>query len=107
MTPLEMSARDVLQRVSVRYGVSVDALRSRSRMQLIAEARKMAYTVLRAQGRSYPEIGRALGRDHTTVIAGVRRTMREAARNARVAAVFQELRLACQYPSPTHAEPVK
>lgn len=48
-----------------------DAL-GRSRTLSVARARKAVYVALREKGLSYTEIGRLVGRDHTTVVAGVR-----------------------------------
>jgi chromosomal replication initiation ATPase DnaA len=39
----------------------------------VVRARHVAAWLLREAGRSYPEIGKALGRDHTTAINSVRR----------------------------------
>jgi len=59
------------------FGVSAAALRGRSRSKSIMEARLAAYYVARHCTRlSYPELGRELGRDHSSVLSGVTR-MRE------------------------------
>lgn len=43
------------------------------RFQFILVARFALYKALRMRGWSYPEIGRKFGRDHSTIINGVRR----------------------------------
>jgi chromosomal replication initiation ATPase DnaA len=54
----------------------------------LAEARQLAYLACRRLLRmSYPEVGAALGRDHTTVLAGVGNALRRAAREPR----YQEM----------------
>lgn len=46
---------------------------SRSRRKRICEARNAAFRFLRGVGFSYPEIGAIFDRDHSTVIAGVKK----------------------------------
>lgn len=59
--------------VAKRLGYEVEDLFSASRAGGVARARQLAMAVARATlERSYPELGRAFGRDHTTVIAAVR-----------------------------------
>jgi hypothetical protein len=71
----------LLEEVARVSGVRTEQLRGRSRMRHVAEARQVAMYVLRAQGLSYPAIGRALGgRDHTTAMHGVERVRKELAK---------------------------
>lgn len=60
----------ILADVARRYNVAVEAIRGPSRAASISRVRRLAYRELRAAGYSYPEIGRAVGRDHTTVMYG-------------------------------------
>lgn len=46
---------------------------SRRRIRPIAQARFALYAALRQRGWSYPAIGKFTGRDHATVIHGVRK----------------------------------
>lgn len=56
-----------------RAGITTDQLMGRSSARLIAHARQDAMRRIReALGYSYPRIGRFFGRDHTTVVHGVR-----------------------------------
>ena len=55
------------------YGLTPEDLVSDARTRKILEARYVAAWLLREAGRSYPEIGRHVGKDHTTVINSVRR----------------------------------
>jgi chromosomal replication initiator protein len=63
--------------VAQAYGVTVTALLRRDRHRQIAEARGVACWLLRTVGGlSYPEIGRAIGRDHTTAMSAIRKALR-------------------------------
>lgn len=65
---------DVLNAVSVTFGYSVDDLLGDSRSKPIVMARQTAMFVCRAfLNMSYPEIGKALGRDHSTVMHGCKK----------------------------------
>lgn len=55
------------------YDVTVDNLRSSSRDKDVTDARHIAAWLLRQDGRSYPEIGTALHKDHTTAMNAVKR----------------------------------
>lgn len=76
-----MSARrqkgtyDHLVRIAARhFRVSPLELRGPSRERTVVRARQCTMAILREHGASYPEIGDALGgRDHTTVMHGVKR----------------------------------
>jgi chromosomal replication initiator protein len=55
------------------FGCDVSEIASRCRTQSVARARMVAIGTARARyGWSYPELGRAFGRDHTTCIHAVR-----------------------------------
>lgn len=56
------------------FTVDADAIRSRSQRRRVVAARHAVCAVMRNDlHMSYPDIGAALDRDHTTVIASVRR----------------------------------
>lgn len=61
----------MIERVSRACGLAPAAILSRSRLRCYAEARQIAFWLLREAGLSYPQIGAALNRDHTTVLHGV------------------------------------
>lgn len=64
----------IVRSVAIAYGASVNDIVGLSRTKSIAEARAVACLVARRCTRmSYPEIGRALGLHHTSVIAAVRK----------------------------------
>jgi hypothetical protein len=70
--------KNVLELVSERYGIRVADIVSRRRDAVICHPRQVAMWLAReVLKRSLPEIGRALGgRDHTTVISGIRKINR-------------------------------
>jgi chromosomal replication initiator protein len=72
--PLRTSWKVVAQEVAGRHGVSLEELIGPSRLRVIAHARQEAFFVLYESGRATtPQIGRWFGgRDHTTVIHGIR-----------------------------------
>lgn len=65
--------RHLLNTVCQLYGLSCRILRSRSRKNHISEARQLVWYVLRDYGWSFQQIGKAFGRDHTSVMHGVKR----------------------------------
>lgn len=65
----EAEAIRVCTRVAAEHGVRLDDLRADDRNPRLVDARKAAASAARAEtDASLPEIGRALGRDHSTVI---------------------------------------
>lgn len=62
----------VCREVCDETGVSLNALRGRSREQAIVQIRHLAMYAAHERGASLSQIGRYLGRDHTTVLHGVR-----------------------------------
>lgn len=75
---LKPTMRAIAQRFSEDCGYSVAALTGPSRSAPLAKARQELMWLLRQQERwSLPQIGRFLGgRDHTTIIHGVRQHQR-------------------------------
>ena len=65
---------DILDQVSVKYGLSVADLKGPERFRRIAHPRQEAMWRMHQTGRySLTQIGRFLGnRDHTTVLYGIR-----------------------------------
>lgn len=66
---------EVVRAVADEFGVDRSEMVSDSRFRAVVRPRQVAMYVAKAvTPRSYPEIGRAIGgRDHTTVIHGVRK----------------------------------
>lgn len=65
-----------LARITVRaaaaHGLTLATLRSDSRKRPLFRCRQSVATQARKEGFSFPQIGRALNRDHSTVIYAVR-----------------------------------
>lgn len=59
------------ERAKAHHVTRTDVL-GRSRTKSVAAARQAVYRGLRERGLSYPEIGRLLDRDHTTVMHACR-----------------------------------
>lgn len=72
--PRRVRIGTIVEVVSAVYGIYAGHIRSTWRKQPYAEARQVAYYVARElTTRSLPEIGMAFkGRDHTTVLHGIR-----------------------------------
>jgi chromosomal replication initiator protein len=67
----------IIALVATARGVTPDEIRGDRRMQCIVRPRHEAMYLARCAGWTYPEIGRAFGgRDHSTVIHGVRKHAR-------------------------------
>lgn len=63
----------VIEEVSDHYGVSPEDILGRSKKRRIVDARHAAMFVARTvTGLSFPVLGRAFDRDHTTVLSAVR-----------------------------------
>jgi chromosomal replication initiation ATPase DnaA len=63
----------IIDLVARRHGLTIDLLRGQSRSAPLVRVRQFAMSEARDAGYSLPEIGRALNRDHTTVLHGIRR----------------------------------
>ena len=77
--PPPIPARDadpfkVLRVVAHAYALTVDDITGKDKHKNLAEARLVAYWLLRTRTKlSFPEIGRVLGKNHTSVMSGVRK----------------------------------
>ena len=65
----------IVERVAGRYGVPVTSVLGSDRGQLAVRARRDLCTCLYASGLGYSEIGRMVGRDHTSVMYAVRKEL--------------------------------
>lgn len=64
---------ELAELVAERHGVSLAELRGSSHARRFARPRHEAFSLIRAAcGYSYPRIGKYFGRDHTTVLWGIR-----------------------------------
>lgn len=66
--------RAIAEAVAAAHGLSVREMLGTSRRREVAWPRQDAMRLARTAGYSLPRIGRALGRDHSTVLYGVRRS---------------------------------
>ena len=73
---------DVVQFVSDKTGVSVSDIYSGSRLRDIVAARVECYEMLRSMGYSFPKIGEAMGRDHSTIIVMLKKRAKTKAASA-------------------------
>lgn len=64
---------EIVNYCSELFDVPARDILSRRRIKPIAQARFALYAALRQRGWSYPRIGMFIGRDHATVIHGVRK----------------------------------
>ncbi len=80
--------RAILQEVAAETGYSIEQLKSQSRKHSLAIARHYAMWRMRQETRqSLPQIGAFLGgRDHTTVLHGVRKHAQRLAESMKEAA---------------------
>lgn len=65
--------RRTLERVAGAYGLTPRDMYGRDRRLRVARVRQLAMALCRETGASYPEIGVAFSRDHTTVMAACRK----------------------------------
>lgn len=71
ITPRERRIAE-LEPVVAKYGVTMADVLSRNQTKIVVRARREVAKILKGKEWSYTEIGRFLGRDHTTIIYLVR-----------------------------------
>lgn len=64
-----LAASELANGVAKKHGLTLEALRGPCRARAHVQARAELYLLLRARGWSYPQIARAVCRDHSTVLA--------------------------------------
>jgi hypothetical protein len=69
------SVEALLALVAETSGFTIDALLQRVKRRGEAEARHMTVLLARAAGHTYPRIGRAMARDHTTAVHSYHRAL--------------------------------
>lgn len=62
-----------VQAAAEHFGVTVEAILTGTRRPRVVSARHVACWLLRDTGRSFPDVGRTMRRDHSTVIYAVRK----------------------------------
>lgn len=73
LTPKPSRIRDIVQAVALETGISASDIMGRGKTSTVCEARFRVYAEANDAGLSYARIGRAMGRDHSTVMAGAKR----------------------------------
>lgn len=68
---------DILTEVCGFYGISTGELFSDIRMKSVANAKASVAYRLRMRGLSWPEVGKVLGRHHTTVMKAAKAFARD------------------------------
>lgn len=71
MTPHERKILRIRE-ACAEGGITYERLMSRDRLPEVIRVRHRLFYEFREMGMSYPEIGRLFGRDHTTVLYGVK-----------------------------------
>lgn len=72
-----MGLLDGLYQIAKKHRVLLEDVLDDVRSKTVTKARIACYLHLRALGMSYPEIGKVMLRDHTTVLHAVRRHSHE------------------------------
>jgi len=71
--PVSVTIDRILEKVAKKYGIAVEDLKGNKRTKEIAYARHIAIYLLRKlTDMSYPQIGKLLKRDHSTIISSLR-----------------------------------
>ena len=65
--------RLAINHAAEHHGVTAAEIKGRSRLGHVVAARQDVFLELREAGWSFPRIGMAMGRDHSTVMHGVAR----------------------------------
>ena len=70
--PVSVTVDRILEKVSKKYGISIDDIKGRKRTKEIAFARHISiYIIRKLTGMSFPAIGKTLGRNHTTIMSSL------------------------------------
>ena len=71
-----VTVRDIARQVAAEAGIEPEVIFGRCRKASSCRVRELVCYIARHHDISYPRIGRALGRDHTTIINAVRNEQR-------------------------------
>jgi chromosomal replication initiator protein len=81
--PASVTVDRILEKVSQKYGVSVEDIKGRKRTKEIALVRhRSIYIIRKLTDLSFPAIGKLFGRDHTTIMASLDTVEREMAKDS-------------------------
>jgi chromosomal replication initiator protein len=85
---------EALSAAAAAFGISMEEMKGRTQPQRIARARHaFVYVARTSMYESYPRIGRALGRDHTTAMSSMERAEALISRDKDFAARVQSIRV--------------
>lgn len=83
-------ATHLIQAAADLYGTTPSAIQSRANFREVVNARMVACWLLRQAGKSYPEIGRAVCRDHSTAISACRAVEKDPSKLAMARQLFAQ-----------------
>ena len=90
--PTSVTVDRILNTVAKKYGTTVENIKGTRRTREIAFARHISVYLLRKlTDLSLPQIGKCLGRDHTTIISSLRTVEKELGANTQTNADVKEL----------------
>jgi chromosomal replication initiation ATPase DnaA len=75
----EQELLPLVERIALEHHVTADAVLGRGKTATVARARRAVMVALRGMGFSYPEVGRLIDRDPSTVMAACGARQRRAA----------------------------
>jgi chromosomal replication initiator protein len=85
-------ADGIILMVAIHTGIPYDAIKGSDKHRSVVRARQVAMSAVRARlGLSYPELGMVFGKDHTTVMNGVKRVRMSEELSATLATVLETL----------------
>ncbi len=85
---------EALAASAAAFGITFDEIKGRTQPQRIVKARHaFVYVARTSMSESYPRIGRALGRDHTTAMSSMQRAEALISRDKQFAAAVQAIRV--------------
>ncbi len=73
---MNLLMQQAIETTAQRFGYQANEILARDRHAHLVRARAVAMLEVRKLGFSYPEIAKAFGRDHTTVIHAVKSALR-------------------------------
>lgn len=80
--PPAVTAERIVERVAQKYGISTDDIYGRKRTKHVAHARAVsAYIIRKITDMSFPSIGKAFDRDHSTIISAYQQIEEAIAKN--------------------------
>lgn len=89
----KISCKEILTAVAHRSGLTVDDLRGPVRAQGVAMWRQIAHALCRdLTSFSFPQIGSAVNRDHTTLLNSLKRVEHYRQSDPQIDAIYKDLR---------------